>query len=109
MRDILFLGLSVTLAEAITRPQRAAAVDAFEIQVYDGTADLPGQPGLELHLNGVPLGVATAAPPELSPNHQAHMTLEPSLGLTRFWEIGAYLQTAVLADGAFAFGGSKLR
>ena len=108
-RDIIATGLGLALGDMLARPARARAVDRFEIQVYDGTAESPGEPGLELHLNGVPVGIATAVPPELSPNHQTHMTLEGSLGLTRVWEIGAYLQSAVLADGSFAFGGTKLR
>jgi hypothetical protein len=42
---------------ALTLPsRRASAVDPFEIQVYDGTANAPGVPGLELHLNNVSVG-----------------------------------------------------
>jgi hypothetical protein len=56
----------------------ARAFDPFEIQVYDGTADAPGEPGIEIHLNR---------------HHDAtHLTFEPSIGITRFWELGAYLQ-----------------
>jgi hypothetical protein len=57
----------------------ALAFDPFEIQIYDGTADAPGEAGLEIHLNR---------------HHDAtHLTFEPSVGVTRFWEIGGYLQT----------------
>jgi len=57
----------------------ALAFDPFEVQVYDGTADAPGEAGLEIHLNR---------------HHDAtHLTFEPSFGVTRFWELGAYLQT----------------
>jgi hypothetical protein len=87
----------------------AGAVDAFEIQVYDGTANAPGVPGLELHLNRVFDGVKTATPPELPQHHLTHMTLEPSLGVTPFLEIGGYFQTALRADGTFDYAGSKLR
>jgi hypothetical protein len=69
----------------------ALAVDAFEIQIYDGSADAPGQAGLEVHVNrpkGGPL----------------HFTLEPSYGVTEFWELGGYFQTA---DGKYE--GVKLR
>ena len=69
----------------------ALAVDPFEIQVYDGSADAPGQAGLEVHVNrpkGGPL----------------HFTLEPSFGITPFWELGGYFQTS---DGHYA--GVKLR
>jgi hypothetical protein len=108
-RDIVVLNLGLALAAALSCPPRAAAVDAFEIQVYDGSANAPGVPGLELHVNGVPRGLAFARAPELPPNHQAHLTLEPALGVTSFWELGAYLQTAVLPDGGFDFAGVKLR
>jgi hypothetical protein len=56
------------------------AFDPFEIQVYDGTADDPGRPGLEVHLN--------------RHHNETRLTFEPSFGLTRFWEIGGYFQTA---------------
>jgi hypothetical protein len=88
----------------------ARAVDPFEIQVYDGTADPPGVPGLELHVNTVIAGLTTSpAPPEYPENHQSHFTLEPSLGLFPWWEIGAYFQTALRGDQAFDYAGVKLR
>jgi hypothetical protein len=87
----------------------AAATDPFEIQVYDGTANAPGVPGLELHVNRVFSGLATAPPPELPQNHQSHFTLEPSLGLLPFWEIGGYFETTLRGDGTFDYAGVKLR
>lgn len=87
----------------------ALAVDAFEIQVYDGTANAPGAPGLELHVNRVFNGVKTADPPELPAHHLTHMTIEPSIGLTPILEIGGYFQTALRADGTFDYAGTKLR
>ncbi len=97
------------VAIVLAVPRRAHAVDAFEIQVYDGTADPPGVPGLELHLNTVPIGREFAEPPELPPDGQSHFTLEPSLGILPWWEIGAYLQTALRSDGTFTYAGAKLR
>jgi hypothetical protein len=84
-------------------------MDSYEIQVYDGTANPPGVPGLELHLNTVPSGRKTAEPPELPLDRQSHFTLEPSYGITRWWEAGAYLQSTLRGDGAFTYAGSKLR
>lgn len=92
-----------------TQPCTALALDAFEIQVYDGTADAAGGMGLECHVNDVVRGSTTAAPPELAQNHQAHFTAEPSYGVTSFWELGAYLQTALRPDGTFEFAGAKGR
>jgi hypothetical protein len=87
----------------------ASALDAFELQVYDGTANAPGQPGIELHVNSVASGHRDAVAPELPPNHQTHLTLEPSLGITPWCELGAYLQTTVRTDGGFDYSGLKLR
>jgi hypothetical protein len=69
----------------------ALAFDPYEIQVYDGTADAPGQAGLEVHLNG-------------ARGSAFNVTFEPSFGILPFWEIGAYLQTS---DGRYE--GAKLR
>jgi hypothetical protein len=87
----------------------ALALDAFEIQVYDGTANSPGGIGLELHVNDVVRGAPTSPPPELPPNHQGHFTLEPSYGVMPFWELGGYLQSVLLPDGTLAFAGAKAR
>jgi hypothetical protein len=111
IRHHVILGMTLLLASAIVpgAERYARAVDPFEIQVYDGSSDAPGVAGLELHVNDVASGRTRATPPERPPNHQAHLTLEPSLGLTRFWEIGGYLQTALLPDGQFDIAGFKLR
>jgi len=49
---------TAALAFALLIPLPAAALDPFEIQVYDGTANAAGVAGLELHLNYVPKGLA---------------------------------------------------
>ncbi|MEO7093472.1 MAG: hypothetical protein ABI175_09490, partial [Polyangiales bacterium] len=99
--------LAVLLVLSVSAP--VYAVDAFEIQVYDGTANDPGQAGLELHLNHVAKGAHVAEPPEEAPHRQTHATFEPSLGITKSWELGGYFQTALLRDGTFAYAGAKLR
>src|SRR5437016_4765947 len=88
---------------------KARALDPFEVQVYDGTANPAHVFGLELHLNGVATGHATAEAPELPLRGQAHATFEPSFGLFPWWELGAYLQTALRADGHVDYAGVKLR
>jgi len=86
----------------------ALAVDPFEIQVYQAEANPAGKPGIELHVNDVAAGVKTMNGPELAPDGQTHFTLEPSYGVTDWWELGAYLQTAIAA-GEFRYAGVKLR
>lgn len=91
-------------------PSEARAGDPFEIQVYDGTANAPGVAGLELHLNDWATGHRDAVAPELPLHGQFHATLEPSIGLLPFWEVGAYLQGAVRTDdGVVDWAGAKLR
>jgi hypothetical protein len=105
LRYLVFCG---TAALGALVPRRALAIDAFEIQVYDGTANPAGAPGLELHVNHVFSGPKTSAPGSaIDPN--TSFTLEPSLGMFDFWELGAYLQTALRADGEFDYAGMKLR
>jgi hypothetical protein len=88
----------------------ARAGDPFEIQVYDGTANAPGVVGLELHVNDWATGNRQSIPPEAPLHGQFHATLEPSLGVTPFWELGAYLEGAVRTDsGIVDWAGVKLR
>lgn len=96
------------LLSASTNPVRAA--DPFEIQVYDGTANGVGIPGLELHVNDWVSGQRDATPPEAPLHGQFHATLEPSVGVAPFWELGAYFQMAVRTDdGAVDWAGVKVR
>jgi len=108
-RSLRFLASSAAAALGLLLSCRAEAIDAFEIQVYDGTANAVGAPGLELHVNHVLSGSKVALPPELPANHRTTFTLEPSLGILDFWELGGYFQTALRADGEFDYAGVKLR
>lgn len=99
---------AAALAITLTSPS-ARALDAFEIQVYQPEVNEAGQLGLEVHSNYVASGVKTSEAPELPAHHVLHETLEPSYGLTSFWELGGYLQTALRSDGHFDFAGVKVR
>jgi hypothetical protein len=107
-RPCLAAALLALASSLAVRAGRAG--DPFEIQVYDGTADAPGAPGVELHLNDLATGNRQAVPPEVPLNGQFHATLEPSIGIKPFWELGAYLQGAVRSDdGVAGFAGVKVR
>ena len=101
----------MALAATTLAAGRAWAVDHFEIQVYEGDINRPLQAGLELHTNFVAAGRRTAAfAGEAVPHHTLRTTLEPSLGLREWWELGAYLQLATAPSRSEAhFGGWKLR
>jgi hypothetical protein len=103
------LALALTLAFPLASTP-ARAFDPFEIQVYDGATNQSGEASLELHTNyhHAPSRPAPDAP-ELPSGKQLHFTLEPALGVTSFWELGAYLQLATrFGDGTY-WGGAKLR
>lgn len=87
----------------------ALAFDPFEIQVYDGSTNEPGVVSLELHVNYDHAPSRPVEPPELPWHRQAHFTFEPALGVTSFWELGAYVQLAARLDDAVYWGGAKLR
>jgi hypothetical protein len=98
-------------ALALAAARAAWAVDPFEIQVYEGDINGPGQLGLEVHANVVPAGHETAEPPaRVAPDDLFRVTLEPSLGVLEWWELGAYLQMAFEpGERSGHFGGFKLR
>lgn len=104
-----FSRILTLLVAVLICPSAARAIDPFEIQVYDATVNQPGRPALELHLNSVISGRRDAVPPELPAHHQSHFTAEPAFGITDWWEVGMYVQTALLADGTFEYAGTKLR
>jgi hypothetical protein len=92
-------------------PRAARAVDPFEIQVYEGDINDPRQAGIELHTNFTAAGRATPAfPGEAVPDGALRITAEPSFGVLRWWELGAYLQLATTpAHSQAHWGGFKLR
>jgi hypothetical protein len=102
-------GILVALAGVLSWEGTARAVDPFEIQVYEADIDPVGAFGLELHSNYVASGQSASSSPELSVHHVLHETLEPSVGVTSFLELGGYLQTALQPGGPYEFAGVKLR
>ncbi|HEY8039412.1 MAG TPA: hypothetical protein VIF15_06440 [Polyangiaceae bacterium] len=112
MRRRLPVVLALLSGALASRAAPARAGDPFEIQVYDGTANDPGAVGLEMHLNDWVTGHrdSTLAEPQAPLHGQFHATLEPSLGLKPWWELGAYFQMAVREDdGVVDWAGVKLR
>lgn len=96
---------------ALFLPRAAGALDAFEIQVYDGEINGPRKATLETHLNTTPSGLSQGSYPGQTPNQfTTHLTAEVALGLTPWWELGGYLQSAVLgSNGNYDFAGAKIR
>ena len=107
---MLRLRLECSVIGLMLAASPALAQDAFEIQVYDATTAAPGTAGLEVHLNHFFEGTTTPSPQgEVPTEHLTHLTFEPHLGLTPWWELGCYLQTVLRPDGHWDSGGFKLR
>lgn len=91
-------------------PAAASALDRFEIQVYQVDVNEPGQFGLETHANYTVKGETVPAyPGEVPPDGIFRLTFEPALGITRWLELGAYLQALASRGGGLDYGGFKLR
>jgi hypothetical protein len=95
------------LVIALLAARPAVAQDPFEIQVYDAETAPVLHPGLEVHLNYAPVVQGAASSPVTS--GVFHATFEPHLGVARWAEVGAYVQTAVRPDGGYEFAGVKVR
>lgn len=99
-----------TTAAALLATLPCAAMDKFEIQVYEGGHNDPGQASAELHTNYTLRGEELPAyVGETPPDGALRFTLEPALGITDWLELGAYLQTMIAPDAGAEFGGWKLR
>jgi len=106
----LFQAALTLIATNLLLPDSARASDAFEIQVYDAEINQPLQPSLELHYNHVFEGSSFPEyPNQIPPDHLNHLTLEPALGITRYLEVGGYLQFAIDSQAEGYWAGAKLR
>src|SRR2546422_6744242 len=87
----------------------AAAQDPFEIEVYPYHTAERGEWELDAHLNYTATGTTTydglVAPTE----HQAHLALELTRGITEHWEAGAYLLSAYRPGAGVEYAGWRLR
>lgn len=87
----------------------AYAQDSFEVQVYESDIVPVDQYELDLHNIFVQQG-GTAWDGTVAPsNHQEHLALEFTRGMTDEFELGSYLLFAHRPDGATQFAGFRLR
>ncbi len=97
-------------AVAVMLASTAWAADAFESQVYQGEHNEPLQAGLELHFTVTPAGHTTPDYAGQTPlGGTEHLTFEPSLGLTEWLEVGAYLQLSASPTAGGEYAGWKAR
>jgi len=98
-----------TLLLASGLPPWLAAQDPFEIEVYQYETTERGEWELGAHLNHVGTGTTAydglVAPTE----HQTHLALELTRGVTDHWEVGAYLLSAYRPGTGAEYAGWRLR
>jgi hypothetical protein len=90
-------------------PALAAAQDPFEIEVYGSETTPRATWELETHLNYTAVGT-TAYDGSVAPTqHQAHLAVELTRGLTDHWEVTAYLLAAHRPGPGVEYAGWRLR
>lgn len=106
MRRFSLMPVALVLAFSA---RTAAAQDSFELEVYGHHTANPGEWELEPHLafsvSGNQQFDGTVAPT----NHEAHLALEVTHGLTQNWEIAAYGLAARQATEEPEYAGWRLR
>jgi len=103
------LASACALVGAAAVPTAAAAQDPFEIEVYSNHTAVRGEWELDAHLNYTATGTTAydglVAPTE----HQTHLALELTRGITGYWEVGAYLLSAYRPGAGVEYAGWRLR
>ena len=90
--------------------QVSLALDPFEIHVHSDELAETGHANVELNVNSFLKGrTEPEYEGELPPNGVTHLATEASFGLTKFWEVGANVQTALDSNATGHFGGFKMR
>ncbi len=86
-----------------------AAQDLFEIQTYPSETAGPHHTWFEFHLIGFPEGTQDTAGGLYPVNNQFHFTMEVTHGLSKDWELGGYMVTAVVPGVGPQFAGGRIR
>jgi hypothetical protein len=87
----------------------AAAQDPFEIEVYGYETAARGAWELETHLNYAALGTTTPDGSVAPSEHQAHLALEVTRGVTDHWEVAAYALSAYRPGTGVEWAGWRVR
>lgn len=99
----------VALVVVLLLAAKASAQDLFEIQVYPYETVEPHHTMVEFHMNYFPRGTKDTSTGEFPNNHQFHLTVEVTHGLTPHWELAGYVVTAYVPDVGPKFAGARIR
>jgi len=78
----------ILVATLLYFAQQASAQDPFEIHIYEYEPLSRGSYSLEAHLNSIVQGTTSPEGSLLPTRHQAHLTLEPTIGLSETFSVG---------------------
>jgi hypothetical protein len=87
----------------------AAAQDPFEIEVYGHETAARGEWELETHLNYTARGTTTYDGGIAPTEHQTHLALELTRGLTDHWEVAVYALAAHRPGTGVEYAGWRVR
>jgi hypothetical protein len=97
------------LIAALPLPARLVAQDPFEIEVYGYRTAARAEWELDAHLNYIARG-STAFDGSVAPSqHQGHLALELTRGLTDHVEVAAYLLSAYRPGAGIEYAGARVR
>ena len=90
-------------------PIAAAAQDPFEIEVYSYSTAGRSEWELDAHVNYTATGTTRYDGPVAPTEHQAHLALEVTRGITDLFEAGAYVLSAYRPGAGVEYAGWRLR
>ncbi len=100
---------AVVLVSLAALPRRARAQDPFEIEVYGAETAERAAWEFETHLNYTVRGTTSYDGAVAPGQHQAHLAVELTRGLTDRWEVTAYLLSAYRPGPGVEYAGWRLR
>ena len=94
---------------ALLAPSPVSAQDAFELEVYSYVTVPRSAWELEAHLNYTADGTTSFDGPVAPTEHQGHLVLELTRGITNHWEVAAYMLSAYRPGLGFEYAGARMR
>jgi len=101
--------LAPVLVAAVCPISLAAGQDPFEIEVYGHETALRGEWEFDTHLNYTARGTTVFDGSVAPTEHQVHLALELTRGLTDHWEATAYLLSAYRPGPGVEYAGWRVR
>jgi hypothetical protein len=100
------VGLFLSLA---AMPRAARAQDPFEIEVYDYATAARGTWELDSHLGYIARGTTVPDGMVAPTEHQAHLAVELTRGITDHWEVAGYVLAASRPGVGVEYAGWRVR